>query len=71
MDLVAQEEGLTQMGGGRQGGGRRPAVAEAEGTLLVEQAHLPGEHQPFWNRYYQKMKVRNMSTCLTAQQVLV
>ena len=44
---------------------------EAEGPLLVERAHLPGEHQPFWNQYYQKMKVRNMSTCLTVQQVLV
>lgn len=44
---------------------------EAEGPLLVEPAHLPAEHQPFWNRYYQNMKVRNTSTCLTAQQVLV
>ena len=44
---------------------------EAEGPLLVERAHLPAEHQPFWNRYYQNMKVRNTSTCLTAQQVLV
>lgn len=45
-------------------------LPEAEGTLRWGRLICWGKQQPFWNQYYQNIKIKNMNTCLAVQQVL-